>query len=95
MILKVNGDDWDIWYDGSPLWNSGYKEEELNKLREDLQPLKDSFDFSEDEEKKGYREERQVSKNYIIVSDDLLIIGYFILNKETDELIKKVMLSSE
>lgn len=95
MILKVNGAEWDVWFDASPLWNSGYTEEDLGKLRGDLQALKESFDFSENEEKEGYREDRQNSKNYIVVSDDLLIIGYFVMDKETDETTKKVMLSAE
>ena len=95
MILKVNGDEYDVWLDASPLWNNGYTEEDVTKLRGDLQALRESFDFSEDEEKEGYREDRQYSKNYIVVSDDLLIIGYFVINKETDETTKKVMLSAE
>lgn len=95
MILKVDGDEWDVWFDASPLWNSGYTDEDLGKLKVDLQALKDSFDFSEDEEKEGYREDRQYSKNYIVVSDDLLIIGYFVIDKETNETTKKVMLSAE
>lgn len=95
MILKVSGDDLDVWFDASPLWNSGYTDEDLGKLRGDLQALKESFDFSEDEEKEGYREDRQISKNYIVVSEDLMIIGYFVMSKETNETIKKVMLSAE
>ena len=95
MILKVNGDEWDVWFDASPLWNNGYADEDVIKLRGDLQALKESFDFSEDEEKEGYREDRQVSKNYIVVSEDLMIIGYFVMSKETNETIKKVMLSAE
>ena len=95
MILKVNGDEWDVWFDASPLWNSGYTDEVLNNLKGDLQALKDSFDFSEDEEKECCREDRQISKNYIVVSEDLMIIGYFVMNKETNETIKKVMLSAE
>ena len=51
MILKVDGDEWDVWFDASPLWNSGYTDEDLCKLKVDLQALKDSSDFSEDEEK--------------------------------------------
>ena len=46
MILKVSGDEWDVWFDASPLCNSGYTDEDLGKLRGDLQALKDSFDFS-------------------------------------------------
>lgn len=95
MILKVNGDEWEVWFDASPLWNSGYTDEDLRKLNGDLQALKDSFDLSEDGEKEGYREDRQYSNNYIVVSDDLLIIGYFVINKETNETTKKVMLSAE
>ena len=95
MILKVNGDEWDVWFDASPLWNNGYADEDVIKLRGDLQALRESFDFSEDEEKEGYREDRQIFKNYIVVSEDLMIIGYFVMSKETNETIKKVMLSAE
>ena len=95
MILKINGDEWDVWLDASPLWNNGYRDEDVAKLSGDLQALRESFDFSEDKEKGGCREDRQYSKNYIVVSDDLLIIGYFVIDKETNETTKKVMLSAE
>ena len=95
MILKVDGDEWDVWFDARPLLNSGYTDKDFCKLKADLQALKDGFDFSEDEEKESYREDRQYSKNYIVVSDDLLIIGYFVIDKETNEITKKVMLSAE
>ena len=95
MILSVNGDEWDVWVDTSPLWDYGYSEDDLNKLRREVQILKDSFDFSQSDEEGKSWDERRNSKNYVIVSDELLIIGYFIVSNESGDVIKKVMLTPE
>ena len=48
--------------------------------------------FAEDQFEKV---EKFIQNDNIVVSDDLLIIGYFVIDKEANEITKKVMLSAE